>query len=203
MTLSLYAANDPSGTPLAGVEYRPGVCNIGPAEIARRRRAGHVGLLVTVAAYAVLVAIDAPPLARLILILPAATAASGYLQAWSKFCAGFGSRGIFNLGPVGDTQQVVDEVARARDRARASGSVSQVSRSESRSASSRLSFRSVPEQLGDGCEPAALGRADPARAGVSGVGYTHTLGFDQASKRPGVTWLAVVIACGRFVVAPF
>ena len=119
MTLSLYATNGPSGTPLAGVEYRPGVCNIGPAEIARRRRAGHVGLLVTVAACAVLVAIDAPPLARLILILPAATAASGYLQAWLKFCAGFGSRGIFNLGPVGDTQQVVDEEARARDRARA------------------------------------------------------------------------------------
>jgi hypothetical protein len=119
MTFSLYATNGPSGTPLAGVEYRPGVCNIGPAEIARRRRAGHVGLLVTVAAYAVLVAIDAPPLARLILILPAATAASGYLQAWLKFCAGFGSRGIFNLGPVGDTQQVVDEEARARDRARA------------------------------------------------------------------------------------
>jgi hypothetical protein len=119
MTLSGYATNGPSGTPLAGVEYRPGVCNIGPAEIARRRRAGHVGLLVTVAALAALVAIDAPPLARLILVLPAAVAASGYLQAWLKFCAGFGSRGIFNFGPVGDTHQVVDEDARARDRARA------------------------------------------------------------------------------------
>ena len=119
MTLSGYATSGPSGAPLPGVEYMPGVCNIGPAEIARRRRAGHVGLLVTVAAFAVLVAIDAPPLARLILILPAATAASGYLQAWLKFCAGFGSRGIFNFGPVGDTQQVVDEEARARDRARA------------------------------------------------------------------------------------
>ena len=64
-------------------------------------------------------AIDAPPLARLFLVLPAAAAASGYLQAWLKFCAGFGSRGIFNFGPVGDTQQVVDEEARARDRARA------------------------------------------------------------------------------------
>jgi hypothetical protein len=119
MTLSTYAASSSGGTPLAGVEYRPGVCNIGPAEIARRRRAGHVGLLVTIAAFAALVAIDAPPLARLILILPAATAASGYLQAWLKFCAGFGSRGIFNFGPLGDTQQVVDEDARARDRARA------------------------------------------------------------------------------------
>jgi hypothetical protein len=104
---------------LAGIEYRPGVCNIGPAEIARRRQAGHVGLLVTVAVFAALVAVDAPPLARLILVLPAAAAASGYLQAWLKFCAGFGSRGIFNFGPVGDTQQVEDEGARARDRARA------------------------------------------------------------------------------------
>jgi hypothetical protein len=119
MTLSAYAANSSSGRPLAGAEYRPGVCNIGPAEITRRRRAGHAGLLVTVAVLAALVAIDAPPLARLILVLPAAAAASGYLQAWLKFCAGFGSRGIFNFGPVGDTQQVVDEDARARDRARA------------------------------------------------------------------------------------
>jgi hypothetical protein len=119
MTLSSYAASGSAGTPLAGIEYRPGVCNIGPAEIARRRQAGHVGLLITIAAFAALVAIDAPPLARLILVLPAAAAASGYLQAWLKFCAGFGSRGIFNFGPVGDTQQVVDEDARARDRARA------------------------------------------------------------------------------------
>ena len=31
----------------ASSEYRPGVCNIGPAEIARRRMAGHVGLVAT------------------------------------------------------------------------------------------------------------------------------------------------------------
>ncbi len=119
MTLSAYAANSSPGTPLSIVDYRPGICNIGPAEIARRRRAGHVGLLVTIVAFAALVVIDAPPLARLILVLPAAAAASGYLQAWLKFCAGFGSRGIFNFGPVGDTQQVVDEDARTRDRAKA------------------------------------------------------------------------------------
>ncbi|MDF2734727.1 MAG: hypothetical protein K0S97_1350 [Chloroflexota bacterium] len=119
MTLWSYATDGRSGTPLAGIEYRPGVCNIGPAEIARRRRAGHVGLLLTVAVLAALVAIGAPPLARLVLILPATVAASGYLQAWLKFCAGFGSRGIFNFGPVGDTQPVVDEDARSRDRARA------------------------------------------------------------------------------------
>lgn len=99
--------------------YQPGVCNIGPAEIARRRRAGHVGLLVTVILLAILVAISAPPAARLLLALPAAGAASGYLQAALRFCAGFGSRGLFNLGPVGPTEQALDPADRARDRARA------------------------------------------------------------------------------------
>ena len=41
----------------AGEAYQPGSCNIGPAEIDRRRRAGHVGLLVTVILLAVLLAI--------------------------------------------------------------------------------------------------------------------------------------------------
>jgi hypothetical protein len=65
------------------------------------------------------VAIGAPPLARLLVAIPAAMAASGYLQARLKFCAGFGSRGIFNFGDVGQTHEVVDAEGRARDRARA------------------------------------------------------------------------------------
>lgn len=118
MTLTAFAAG-PAGLPVSTAEYRPGVCNIGPAEIARRRRAGHVGLLATAVLFVVLVAIDAPPLARLLLVLPAAVAASGYLQAWLKFCAGFGSQGVFNFGPLGTTQEVVDIEARARDRSMA------------------------------------------------------------------------------------
>ena len=99
--------------------YRPGVCNIGPAEIARRRRAGHIGLLVSVVLLVVLVVIDAPPLVRLLIALPAAAAASGYLQARFRFCAGLASRGVFNFGPLGRTETVTDPAARARDRAMA------------------------------------------------------------------------------------
>jgi hypothetical protein len=115
------AASGLPGTPQAepfGTRYQPGICNIGPAEIARRRRAGHVGLIAAVALLTVLIAIGAPPLARLFVALPAAAAASGYLQARLKFCAGFGSRGIFNFGPVGQTEQAPEGNARARDRAR-------------------------------------------------------------------------------------
>jgi len=103
-------------TPTSNAAYQPGVCNIGPEEIARRRRAGHIGLLVTLAVLAVLVVVHAPPLARLVAILPAAGSASGYLQAWLKFCAGFGSRGIFNFGQLGESTAVDDADARARDR---------------------------------------------------------------------------------------
>jgi hypothetical protein len=122
MTHAAFAATDAPRSPELGqstTPYRPGACNIGPAEIARRRRAGHVGALVTYIVLAVLIAVHAPPLARLVLALPAAGAASGYLQAWLRFCAGFGSRGIFNFGRLGEMSAVVDPVARARDRAMA------------------------------------------------------------------------------------
>jgi hypothetical protein len=117
MSHSAFAASAPSGSFASG-DYQPGVCNIGPAEIARRRRAGHTGLIATAVLFAILLIVGAPPLARLLLILPAAVAASGYLQAYFKFCAGFGSRGVFNFGEVGSTDQVVDAKAKALDRAR-------------------------------------------------------------------------------------
>ncbi len=98
--------------------YSPGQCNIGPAEIARRRRAGHVGTAVAVGLLAGLVLADAPRAARLLVALPAAGAASGYLQARLRFCAGFGSRGVFNFGEIGSLETVPDAVDRERDRAR-------------------------------------------------------------------------------------
>jgi hypothetical protein len=120
MSHSAFAATSgsaPAPLPIEG--YQAGVCNIGPAEIARRRRAGNVGLIATVVLFAILVALHLPPIVRIVVALPAIISASGYLQAWLKFCAGFGSRGIFNFGDVGPTEQVADEASRAADRARA------------------------------------------------------------------------------------
>jgi hypothetical protein len=117
VTQSFFAAGA-APRPVAA-SYEPGVCNIGPAEIARRRRAGHVGVIATIGLLAILLVLDTPPAARLLLVIPAAVAASGYLQAWLRFCAGFGSRGIVNFGPLGESESVVDPEARARDRRRA------------------------------------------------------------------------------------
>ena len=121
MTQSAFAAPGTPG-PIAidaTAEYRPGICNIGPAEIAARRRTGHVGVIAAVVLFVVLVALGAPPIARLLIALPVAIAASGYLQAYLKFCAGFGARGVFNFGSLGTTQRVEEAAAKAADRRRA------------------------------------------------------------------------------------
>jgi hypothetical protein len=102
-------------------EYRAGACNIGPAEIARRRWTGHVGTALTVAGAALLVGFDAPDLARLVLFAPAAVGAAGYIQAATRFCADYGWRGVFNFGEAGHRRvtSVADRAARAADRRKA------------------------------------------------------------------------------------
>jgi hypothetical protein len=100
-------------------QYLPGGCNIGPAEIARRMRIGHVGLAATVILAAVLLALDAAPPWRLTLALPASMAAAGYLQARFRFCVNFGFRGVYNFDALGHQERVVAEEARAADRRRA------------------------------------------------------------------------------------
>jgi hypothetical protein len=118
MTVVAFAASGIPGS-LAPVEYQPGVCNIGPAEMARRRRAGHTGLLAAIGLFVALVAIGAPDWTRILVAIPAIGAASGYIQAHLKFCAGFGAAGVFNFGELGPTERVADDADRGRDRARA------------------------------------------------------------------------------------
>ena len=97
-------------------QYVPGTCNIGPEEIALRRRAGHVGLALTAALGAALLRSDVHPAWRLALALPAAGAASGYLQARQRFCANYGFRGLYNFDSRGHEQPV--PLAGAREEAR-------------------------------------------------------------------------------------
>jgi hypothetical protein len=99
-------------------QYIPGTCNIGPEEIALRRRAGHVGLAVTAALGAALLRSDLSPAWRLALALPAAGAASGYLQARQRFCANYGFRGLYNFEQRGHEQPVPVAGAQDEDRRR-------------------------------------------------------------------------------------
>jgi hypothetical protein len=101
-------------------EYVPGVCNIGPAERRKRRASGIAAGIVTLLVLAFLLLIDAPFGWRFILIIPAAGAASGFLQDAMHFCAGFGMKGIYNvINSAGITDNVDMEEFRQADRRKA------------------------------------------------------------------------------------
>ena len=78
-------------------QYVPGTCNIGGAEAAARRRIGVGGLLVTLALAAALFALDAHPALFAVLALPAFVAATGFIQARTRFCPGYGMHGMSNF----------------------------------------------------------------------------------------------------------
>jgi hypothetical protein len=99
-------------------QYVPGTCNIGSEEIVLRRRAGHIGLAVTAALATALLRSDLHPAWRLTLALPAAGAASGYLQARQRFCANYGFRGLYNFESRGHEQPVPLAGAQEEDRRR-------------------------------------------------------------------------------------
>jgi predicted nucleic acid-binding Zn ribbon protein len=73
--------------------YIPGVCNINPAEVAKRRKAGHFGLVLFIVLLIVLVVLSVSRYIRIILFVPAFISAIGYLQAKNKFCVGYASAG--------------------------------------------------------------------------------------------------------------
>lgn len=100
-------------------DYVPGVCNIGPAEIRRRRMVGWLGVVGVAVLCVCLRLVDADPLWRLAVFIPASLAASGFIQARMRFCANFGYRGVYNFDALGAEQRVLVEEALARDRRKA------------------------------------------------------------------------------------
>ena len=93
-------------------------CNIGPDEIARRRRSAIVFTAVAALVAVALVASDLPALGRLILLPFATAAAITWLQVVHRFCVAFGAFGIENFGRLGGEVKV-DTAQRAADRRRA------------------------------------------------------------------------------------
>jgi hypothetical protein len=102
------------------IVYTPGVCNIGPAEIARRRNVGWVGLAATAVLAAALFYFNVSPIWRITIFLPAFVMASGFVQAYMNFCVGFAQSGVFNFGALGKTEAVAnDDQSKAKDAKRA------------------------------------------------------------------------------------
>ena len=103
--------------PIAGIDrYQAGGCNIGPAEIARRRRVGLVGLAVAAALVVLLLVVDAPSWLRLVIAVPLAGGLVSLQQVRKRFCVGFAMAGLRNLGELGRVERVTDASDRAADR---------------------------------------------------------------------------------------
>ena len=100
-------------------DYRPGTCNIGPREIAKRRAFGIAGIVSTVVLGVVLVAIDAPQIARAIVLIPLWGSLISLEQARRKFCAAFAYAGIRSVNGSDATESVADRADLATDRAAA------------------------------------------------------------------------------------
>ena len=100
-------------------EYVPGTCNIGPAEIKKRRNSAVFSAVVAIAVIVLLELIQADKTWRLILFIPAASFGVGFLQWYNKFCVAFGMKGIFNFGDIGKTFSVEQKENFQKDRAKA------------------------------------------------------------------------------------
>ena len=96
--------------------YRAGACNIGPEEIARRRRGGLTGVGIAVAIGIGLVAIGAPSWTRVLVFPFLAGGLVSLEQVRRRFCVGFAMAGLRNFGPLGEPDKVVDTAERAADR---------------------------------------------------------------------------------------
>lgn len=94
--------------------YIPGVCNIGPAEIKRRKLAGFIGFYAVAILFAILLVGGFDKAWRLLIFIPVTVSTVGYLQAKFRFCVGFGSKGLFNMGTQLVTPETVENATYRR-----------------------------------------------------------------------------------------
>jgi hypothetical protein len=100
--------------------YIPGVCNIGQAEIARRKRIGWAGLILAIVFLVLFAQFDAGKVWLLLIFLSSAASASGFIQGKMHFCAAFGLMNVFNFGSdAGTTDTVIQAEFRAQDKKKA------------------------------------------------------------------------------------
>jgi len=81
-------------------------CNIGPAEVARRRRVAVALSIATAIVGVAVVASDVPHPVRLMVWPFAAAAGVTWLQVIRRFCVRFGVGGLENFGRLGQERRV-------------------------------------------------------------------------------------------------
>ncbi len=96
--------------------YVPGVCNIGKDEIRKRYTLAVIGFIVSAFLVFLLLFFSAPRWTLLFVFFPLALAFEGLFQGSMGFCAGFASRGIYDLsGSGGEKGTVQSEEEHGKD----------------------------------------------------------------------------------------
>jgi hypothetical protein len=96
--------------------YRAGACNIGPEEVAKRRRLGIAEVALAILLAAGLVIAGTPAWTRIALWPILAGAFVTLEQVRRRFCVAFGFAGVHDLGLLGRPERVEDAAARDIDR---------------------------------------------------------------------------------------
>ncbi|CAN2212788.1 hypothetical protein MCEMRE196_01067 [Candidatus Nanopelagicaceae bacterium] len=102
---------------MSSTQYQPGVCNIGGAEVQRRKQVAQLGSVLFLAFAIFAFYTDTSQVVTSLAIIPAMLAAVGYVQSKKKFCFAFGLLGTFNFGELGKLSKVAAPEAIAADRA--------------------------------------------------------------------------------------
>ena len=105
--------------------YRPGSCNIGGAEVLRRRNAGILNAVIAVLAATFFLTSHTSLTVRALIFFPILGAAIGWFQTKRKFCLAYGFMGTFNFGHLGSVTKIEDGKERKADQARALKTIGQ------------------------------------------------------------------------------
>lgn len=95
--------------------YVPGSCNIGAAEIQRRKRIGFIGLGIAFLIFLILEIIDAPKPYRFLIFPPVFYSLSGFIQARHRFCYIYGWRGVFSMSGRKQFHSIAEKAAHRKD----------------------------------------------------------------------------------------
>ena len=105
------------------MDYHPGNCNIGDAEIRRRYIIGYTGTALAITLIIAVHVAQLPREARLLLVFPVGIAAAGFVQGLMKFCLAYGFRGVFSTKGLRKLSRVTASTDRKADLKTAAKSV--------------------------------------------------------------------------------
>lgn len=100
-------------------QYQAGICNIGDAEVARRKQVAYLGGALYISFLAVAILKNFSSVITIAVIFPALIFSVGFIQSRRKFCLAYGLMGSFNFAKLGSLTQVEDQISLKADRSTA------------------------------------------------------------------------------------